>query len=305
MRVFISHAWEDKPLALELAKLPDFVDAWVDVRELLGGQNLDPTITEAIEDSHVFIVLLSHISIAKQWVAKETEWALAREAQKDRVFVLPVLIDAGIDLAASPAPFGPFAHRLFIDASDRSEAGLARSRAAIANTLFHWASDWLEQMEPRGDSDRRFVEALERDLIGFQTRLFAVKAALAWPLATLVQDDAVAHLVKVKDDYNSFTEAFIPRLKTMEDPIRWRFGPPAQKGLVKLSTFILNEVYHGAAFALNDAIESVNAYEPVLSKDPAALAEADARRATRVSALKPVMDELVERTADYVDMLKV
>lgn len=303
MRVFISHAWQDKPLALELAKLPDFVDAWVDVRELLGGQTLDPTITEAIEDSHVFIVLLSHISLAKAWVAKETEWALRREAQKDRVFVLPVLIDTGIDLAASPAPFAPFAHRLYIDASDRSEAGLARARAAIANTLFHWASDWLEKMEPKGDSDRRFVEALERDLIGFQTRLFAVKAALAWPLATLVQDDAVAHLVKVKDDYNAFTEAFILRMTSYDAEIRWRFGAAAQKGCVQLRTFILNEVFHGAAFALNDAIESINAYEPVLSKDAAALAEADARREARVTALEPVMAELVERTANYVAIL--
>ena len=39
MRVFISHAWEDKPLALALAQLPDFIDAWVDVRELLGGES--------------------------------------------------------------------------------------------------------------------------------------------------------------------------------------------------------------------------------------------------------------------------
>lgn len=304
MRVFISHAWEDKPLALALAQLPDFVDVWVDVRELLGGQTLDPTIVRAIEDSHVFIVLVSRTALAKAWVAKEVDWALAREAQKDRVFVLPVLIEPGIDLRSCAPPFAAFAERLFIDASDTREAGLDKSRAAIGRTLFHWASDWLDQMEPRGDSDRRFVEALEHDLIGFQTRLFAVQAALAWPLATLVQDDALAHLVTVKDEYNRFTEAFIPRLKTMEDPIRWRFGPPAQKGLARLSTFILNEVYHGAAFALNDAIESVNAYEPVLSRDPAALAEADARRAARVGALKPVMDELVERTADYVDTLK-
>ena len=41
MRVFISHAWQDKPLALALAQLPDFVDVWVDVRELLGGQSLE------------------------------------------------------------------------------------------------------------------------------------------------------------------------------------------------------------------------------------------------------------------------
>lgn len=304
MRVFISHAWQDKPLALALAQLPDFVDVWVDVRELLGGQSLDPTIVRAIEDSHVFIVLVSRTSLAKAWVAKEVEWALAREAQKDRVFVLPVLIEPGIDFRTCAPPFTPFAERLFIDASDTSEAGLAKSRAAIGLTLFHWASDWLEAMEPRGDSNHHFAEALEADLAEYQTRLFAVKAALAWPLPTLVQDDAVAHLVKVKDEYNAFTERFMPRLTDADGEIRQRFGVSAQRGFARLVTFIRNEVFHGAAFALNDVIESINAYDAVLRQDPAALAAAEARRSQRVAALEPVMAELVERTADYLDTLR-
>lgn len=304
MRVFISHAWEDKPLALALAKLPEFVDAWVDVRELLGGQELDPTITTAIEDSHVFVVLLSQVSLAKAWVAKETEWALQCEAQKDRVFVLPVLIDPGIDLAACTPPYTRFAQRLFLDASDRSESGQERARATIAHTLFHWASDWLDKMEPRGDSHHRFAEDLERALTDYQTRLFAVKAALSWSLPTLVQDDAVAHLVKVKEDYNAFTENFMPYLVDSDGEIRWRFGVSAQRGFTRLVTFIRNEVYHGAAFALNDVIESINAYDGVLKQNAAALAEAEERRQARVSALAPVMEELVERTADYLDTLR-
>jgi TIR domain len=304
MRVFISHAWEDKPLALSLAQVPDFIDAWVDVRELLGGERLDPTIITAIEDSHVFIVLISRISLAKAWVAQEVNWAMEREAQKDRVFVLPVVIEAGIDLAASAPPFQQFAQRLFIDASDRSEAGIAKARSLIAGTLFHWASDWLDRMEPRGDSNRRFADTLERDLVEFQTRLFAVKAALAWPLPTLVQDEAVAHLIQVKDAYNTFTERFIPHLGDLDADIRWRFGVAAQRGFMRLTTFIRNEVYHGAAFALNDAIESINAFETVLSKDAPALAAAESRRQARVAALEPVMAELVERTADYVDTLR-
>lgn len=304
MRVFISHAWQDKPLALALAQLPDFVDVWVDVRELLGGQTLDPTIVRAIEDSHVFIVLVSRTSLGKAWVAKEVEWALAREAQKDRVFVLPVLIEPGIDFSTCAPPFTSFAGRLFIDASDTSEAGLAKSRAAIGLTLFHWASDWLDAMEPRGDSNHHFAEALEADLAEYQTRLFAVKAALAWPLPTLVQDDAVAHLVKVKDEYNAFTERFMPRLTDADGAIRQRFGVSAQRGFARLVTFIRNEVFHGAAFALNDVIESINAYDAVLRQDPAALAAAEARRAERVAALEPVMAELVERTADYLDTLR-
>lgn len=304
MRVFISHAWEDKPLALALAQLPDFVDVWVDVRELLGGQSLDPTIVRAIEDSHVFIVLVSRTSLAKAWVAKEVEWALAREAQKDRVFVLPVLIESGIDFSTCAPPFTPFAGRLFIDASDTSEAGLAQSRATIGLTLFHWASDWLEQMEPRGDSQHRFAEALEAELTEFQTRLFAVKAALAWPLPTLVQDAAVAHLVKVKDEYNACTDRLMPRLTAADGEIRRRFGVSAQRGFARLVTFIRNEVFHGAAFALNDIIESINAWDTLLARDAVAQAAAEARRSERVAALEPVMAELVERTADYLDTLR-
>ena len=78
----------------------------------------------------------------------------------------------------------------------------------------------------------------------------------------------------------------------------------AQRGFARLVTFIRNEVFHGAAFALNDVIESINAYDAVLRQDPAALAAAEARRAERVAALEPVMAELVERTADYLDTLR-
>ncbi len=304
MRVFISHAWQDKPVAMALAKQPDFVDAWVDVRELHGGQSLDPAITRAIEDSHVFIVMVSRASMAKPWVIQEVEWALRREAHKDRVFVLPVLIEPGIDFKACDPPFAGFAKRLYLDASDTSETGLDKSRTAIGLTLFHWASDWLEKMEPKGDINHRFAEILEAELSEFQTKLFAVKAALAWPLPTLVQDDAVAHLVKVKDEYNLFTEGFMPRLTEADGEIRQRFGVSAQRGFTRLVTFIRNEVFHGAAFALNDVIESINAYDTVLRQDAVALAAAEARRSERVAALEPVMAELVERTADYLDTLR-
>jgi hypothetical protein len=304
LRIFVSHAWEDKPLALELARLADYIDVWVDVRELIAGQSLDPTIIRAIEDSHVFVVLISRTSIAKNWVVREVEWALDREAQKDRVFVLPVLIEAGIDLPSSPMPFADFAQRLYIDASDTSEAGLQRSRDKLRDTLFRWASDWLDRMEPEGDANRRFVEQLDRDLAEYRRLLFAVKATLDWPLPTLVQDQAVAHLIKVKDDYNAFTDPFIPRMGDLEAEIRWRFGVAAQRGFARLTTFIRNEVYHGAAFALNDVIESINSYETMLANNPSALAEAESRRQSLLRALEPVMAELTERTADYVDTLR-
>ena len=195
-------------------------------------------------------------------------------------------------------------NRLFIDASDRSGAGIAAARSAIERTLFHWASDWIERLEPQGDNNRQFAEHLERDLVEYQTRLFAVKAVLAWPLPALVREEAVAHLITVKDSYNEFADDFIPHLARLDAEIRWRFGVSAQRGFAQLATFIRNEVFHGAAFALNDAIESVNAYETVLCADASALSAAESRREARVAALEPVMAELVRRTADYVNTLK-
>lgn len=305
MRVFISHAWEDKPVALELARLPPFVQAWVDVRELLGGQDLDPTIIEAIEDSHVFLTLVSRVSMTKPYVNKELAWALEREAKKDRVFILPVMLEPGISLAASESEnFRRLGTRLFVSATGRGEAELGAARADIAQTLFHWASDWLDRFEPRGDHDRRFAEALEALLVEYRVRLFAVKAALAWPIPTLVQSDALAHLVHVKDRYNELTDDLAPRLARMDDELRWRFGAAAQRGFKRLRDFVVDEVFQGAAFALNDVIESINAWEPLLRHDAAALAAAEARRTQRLAALEPVMAELVERTTDFVQTLK-
>lgn len=305
MRVFVSHAWEDKPLALELARLPPYIHAWVDVRELLGGQDLDPTIIEAIEDSHVFLSLVSTVSMTKPYVNKELAWALEREARKDRVFVLPVMLEAGIALAESGSEtFRRLGTRLFVSATDHSEAGFTAARAALADTLFHWASDWLEQFEPRGDHDRRFVERLEGQLVEYRERLFAVKAVLEWPLVKLTEDAVFAQLIQSMERYNRFTDGFAARLLGMDAEVRWRFGAAAQRGYKRLRDFVVDEVYQGAAFALNDVIESLNQWDTVLSRDAAALAAADVRRAERIAALEPVLEELVERSTDFVLTLK-
>ncbi len=305
MRVFISHAWEDKPVALELSRLPPFVQAWIDVRELLGGQDLDPTIIEAIEDSHVFLTLVSRVAMTKPYVNKELAWALEREAKKDRVFILPVMLEPGIILAESPSDtFRRLGTRLFVGATGRSDAEYAAARADIAQTLFHWASDWLDRFEPRGDHDRLFVERLESELLDYRERLLAVKAVLEWPLAKLVEDAVMAHLNLALKRYNEFTDGFAARLLAMDAEVRWRFGAAAQRGFKRLRDFVVDEVYQGTAFALNDVLESINHWDAVLSRDATALAAADARRVARIEALEPVLDELVERSTDFVQTLK-
>ena len=307
MRIFVSHATVDKPFALELVQLPPFIDAWVDSRKLLAGHVLDAAISRAIEDSHAFIVLVSQASLKRtqsNWVAKEVAWALKREAQRGLTSVLPVVIEPDIDLQACRAPFDALAGRLHIDASDRSDAGRGASRERLAQTLFHWLSDWADKVEPKGDVGRRFVARLEADLVEYQKRLHEIKAVMAWPIPALVKDDAITFLIAAKDRYNTFTDVFIPGLTQVEAEIQWRFGSSAHRGFVQLATFIRNAVFHGAAFAMNDVIESVNAYDGVLSRDAEALAEAEARRNSRVDALGPVMADLVRRSSDYLDTLK-
>ena len=153
MRVFVSHAWEDKPLALELARLPPFIHPWVDVRELLGGQQLDPTIIEAIEDSHVFLALISKISVGKRYVAKEVAWALEREAKKDRVFVLPVMLEPGLDFAKLRKPYKQLASRLFVSATERGEAGMADPAADIDRLAVETAAELDAVLRRAEDGD--------------------------------------------------------------------------------------------------------------------------------------------------------
>lgn len=304
MRVFVSHAWEDKGIVAELAKLPPFVKTWVDVHEIAGGEALDPTVMLAIEESHVFVVLLSRNSISRPWVRKELDWALSREKQKDRVFVLPVLIDPAVDLRDCPPEFAALSSRLHIDGSDVSAEGLEATRAALCRALFRWVCDWLDEVEPKGNSSAEFVDRLERDLNEYQSRLFAVKAVLAWPLPTIARADSVAHLIEVKDRYNEFTRAFMPSLVEVDAEIGWRFGRAAQRAFNRLASFLREQVYHGAAFALNDVIESVNSYRELLADDPEALGIAETRRRERVAALEAVMDDLVHRSSEFVEMLR-
>ena len=134
MRVFVSHATEDKPRALAItAALPAHVQAWLDIHEIGLGQTLDDEIRHALQDSHVFLVFASKVALTKPWVAIETGWPLAHERQADRTFVLPVLLEPGLDLKArgrrsTRSPSG--SHLLAPDAARRHRrVGAARRRS--------------------------------------------------------------------------------------------------------------------------------------------------------------------------------
>ena len=90
--VFISYSKEDlwtvELLTDSLER--DGINFWLDDKELHAGESIDTTITEAIRDAWLFLVLLTPKSLASNWVMRELEQALHQESE-GRTMVIPVM----------------------------------------------------------------------------------------------------------------------------------------------------------------------------------------------------------------------
>lgn len=93
--IFLSHNSKDKFFVRELAdRLSKMgVKVWLDEAEIKVGDSLTEKIGKAIEEMDFVGVVLSKNSINSQWVQKELQIALQEEFRKNRVVVLPLLIE--------------------------------------------------------------------------------------------------------------------------------------------------------------------------------------------------------------------
>lgn len=91
---FISHSSKDDDFVkeLRLALEGQGLTAWVDSRELIGGNKLAAEIEQAIEGARQFVAVLSPNTIDSPWVRKEIHQALEVEGRRKgdgyRVIVL-------------------------------------------------------------------------------------------------------------------------------------------------------------------------------------------------------------------------
>ena len=72
------------------------IEPWLDVEDILPGQNWEVITKRALEESHYVLVLLSSNSISKRgFVQKELKMALnlLDEFPLDQVYVIPVRLD--------------------------------------------------------------------------------------------------------------------------------------------------------------------------------------------------------------------
>jgi hypothetical protein len=98
LRPFISYAREDREVALRLSNdlRAAGITPWIDVADLIGGQEWDLAIREALRKSSHCILLISHHSVTKRgYVQKEIREALdlLSELPPNGVFVVPVRLD--------------------------------------------------------------------------------------------------------------------------------------------------------------------------------------------------------------------
>jgi hypothetical protein len=73
--------------------LPGPIQAWIDDKEIVIGENIQTSITKAINDCDFFIVVIDENALNSAWVLKEIKLALKKEKKLKRLFVLPIVLD--------------------------------------------------------------------------------------------------------------------------------------------------------------------------------------------------------------------
>src|SRR5882762_2695044 len=95
-KVFLSHATEDKErFVLDFArKLREHrIDVWLDKWEMYPGDSLvDKIFEEGLREADAVIVVVSSISVSKQWVREELNAATVKRINAGSMLI-PVVID--------------------------------------------------------------------------------------------------------------------------------------------------------------------------------------------------------------------
>jgi hypothetical protein len=93
MRIFLSHRSRDKALIREFkGLLPGFLDAWLDEESLSWGESFPAELKTTIQSGVDFLIIfLDNDAVKSKWVVQELEWAIQRERELKRTFVLPIL----------------------------------------------------------------------------------------------------------------------------------------------------------------------------------------------------------------------
>ena len=137
MKLFMSHSSRQKLFVKELRKyLPEFLNLWIDEKELLIGENFGDTIQKTIQNDIDFLILiLDSYAINSKWVIQEYKWGLEREKELGRTFVLPIVLDR--DILDDTITFD-IQTKKYIHCFEFTDANIKMAANNLINELFAW-----------------------------------------------------------------------------------------------------------------------------------------------------------------------
>ena len=149
------------------SQLPSFLETWLDEESLSWGDSFPTELKLSIQSGVDFLIIfLDNDALSSEWVKQELEWAIEREKELKRTFVLPILLP---EVASENLPAG-FSERLYLRLSDFSLASV--------NSLANRASLKLFQLVVESFSGLQ-LEIPRRESLGtIRDRLSAGQAQL-------------------------------------------------------------------------------------------------------------------------------
>lgn len=134
MRIFLSHRSRDKALVREFrGMLPNFLSTWLDEDSLSWGDSFPTELRTTIQSGVDFLIIfLDKDALNSKWVRQELEWAMQRERELKRTFILPILLE---EVSPEHYPAG-FSERLFLRLSDFSHAAVEALAKRATMKLF-------------------------------------------------------------------------------------------------------------------------------------------------------------------------
>lgn len=303
MKIFLSHASESKPRVRRIAEmLPRHINAWLDQDELAAGRKFPDIIERAIRlQSDFTVVFVDAQALDSEWVRREVDLALRREVDLQRPFVIPVLL-GDVAQRLHELGFDP-GQRLYLDARDLSDEGLARSGRALADELFKLASRLIESL--RSVDRRALLDAFSSELTAFQQAAYRFVSTFENSLESIVLDERITALVRdALADYNAVADRFIARLPQHRDRLTaaWRDRRALCNDVRELATLIEVDVYRGALFAFSDVIEVIHAVND--RADVATVRPHEPRREAVVTAARRALERLSTKASDVISDLE-
>ncbi len=173
MRIFLSHRSRDKALVREFrSKLPGFLDTWLDEESLSWGHSLTGSLRSTIQSGVDFLIMfLDQDTLSSDWLQSELAWALERERELERTFVLPILLE---DTSAVQLPL-ELANRLHLRLADFSQASVESLAERATLALFQLVAESFSTLQlevPKRES----LKEIQDQLSAGQARLLGIVA---------------------------------------------------------------------------------------------------------------------------------